>query len=175
MTDSWGFPAPVLPGKEEAARAMGTSLRARMPEWDQTHARAGITLERTYLMRTPQGGVFVEYGETTTSFGASLGAMLGSGADLDRWIFRTFQEITGIDFTQPPAGPPPELVLSYYQPGRTRGQGLAFSTPPLAPGKSDAYLRFSREATSPMAECGEARRSYGIIVDRGHSNRTPMG
>jgi hypothetical protein len=90
MTDSWGFPAPVRPGKEDAARAMAASLRARMPEWDESHRRAGITLERTYLMHTPQGGVFVEYGETTTTFGASLGAMLGSGANLDRWIFSTF-------------------------------------------------------------------------------------
>ena len=154
---------------------MGVYLTSHMPEWDQSHARAGITLERTYLMRTPQGGVFVEYGETTTSFGESLGAMLTSGAALDEWTFKKFQEITGVDFTQPPAGPPPELVLSYYEPGRTRGQGLAFSTPPLAPGKGDAYVSFSREATARMSEFAQARRSYGITVDRSYLNRTPMG
>ena len=123
MSGSWGFPAPVLPDKQDAARAMGDYLRAHMAEWTASHERAGITMERTYLMQTPQGSLFVEYGETDTSFSESLRAMLNSGAELDKWIFRTFQEFTGVDFTQPPAGPPPELVLSYYQPKPERGEG----------------------------------------------------
>jgi hypothetical protein len=80
------------------------ALQAHMTEWTESHDRAAMTMERTYLMRTPQGTLFVEYGETDTSFGASLGAMLNSGTELDKWIFNKFQEITGIDFTQPPAG-----------------------------------------------------------------------
>ena len=175
MSGSWGFPAPILPGKEDAAHAMGDYLRAHMTEWTAVHERAGITLERTYLMRTPDATLFVEYGETDTSFGESLGAMLTSGADLDSWIFSKFNEITGIDFTQPPAGPPPELVLSYYQPRPKRGRGLAFTTPPLAPAKSQAYASFSREATARMAEFADARQSYGISVDRSFLNHTPMG
>ena len=175
MSGSWAFPAPVLPGKDDEARAMRDYLQAHMAEWSDSHDRAAMTLERTYLMTTPQGTLFVEYGETDTSFGASLGAMLNSGTELDKWIFTKFQEITGIDFTQPPAGPPPELVLSYYQPKPERGNGLAFSTPPLAPGKSDEYVRFSREATARMAEFAEARQGYGITVDRSYLNRTPMG
>jgi hypothetical protein len=175
MLESWGFAAPVLAGKEGAALAMADHLRANKSEWDQSHDRAAITLERTYLMRTPMGTFFVEYGETKTSFGESLGAMLTSTIDLDRWIFKAFQDVTGIDFTQPPPGPPPELVLSYYQPKPERGRGLAFAAPPLAPGKADEYLSFCREATERMSEFSQARQSYGITVDRSYLNRTPMG
>src|SRR5689334_15929008 len=97
MSDSWGFPAPVLPGNEQKAYAMRDYLYAHAAEWDQSHWHARSTLERTYLMRTPGGTFFIEYGETNSSFGESLAAMLTSGAPLDRWIFQTFQEITGID------------------------------------------------------------------------------
>ena len=45
MSGSWGFPAPILPGKEDAAHAMGDYLRAHMTEWTAVHERAGITLE----------------------------------------------------------------------------------------------------------------------------------
>jgi hypothetical protein len=94
---------------------------------------------------------------------------------LDSYLFGKFHEITGIDFTQPPAGPPPELVLSYYQPTAERGQGLAFSAPPLGPGRTDEYLAFSAEASDRMTEFADARRGYGITVDRSYLNRTPMG
>jgi hypothetical protein len=104
MSGSWAFPAPVLPGKDVEARAMRDYLQAHMTEWSESHDRAAMTMERTYLMTTPQGTLFVEYGETDTSFGASLGAMLNSGTELDKWIFNKFQEITGIDFTQPRPG-----------------------------------------------------------------------
>lgn len=175
MASSWGFPAPILPGKEHEAQALAEYLRAHRSEWDASHARAAIALERTYLMTTPQGSLFVEYGETETTFGESLGAMLTSGAELDIYLFGKFQEITGIDFTQPPAGPPPELVLSYYKPKADRGKGLAFSAPPLGPGKTDEYLKFSAEASSRMTEFSDARQGYGITVDRSYLNRTPIG
>lgn len=175
MTESWGFAAPVLPGQEGAAAIMADHLRANRAEWDQSHDHAGITLERTYLMRTPMGTLFVEYGETKSSFGEALGAMLTSTIDLDKWLFQAFQDVTGIDFTQPPAGPPPELVLSYYQPQPERGRGLAFAAPPLGPGKTDEWLSFCREATQRMSEFQQARQSYGITVDRTYLNRTPMG
>lgn len=175
MASSWGFPAPILPGKDSEARALADYLRARPREWDASHERAAITLERTYLMTTPQGSLFIEYGETETTFGESLGAMLTSGAELDSHLFGEFQAITGIDFSQPPAGPPPELVLSYYEPKPGRGKGLAFAAPPLGPGKTDEYLKFSVEATSRMTEFADARHGYGITVDRSYLNRTPMG
>ena len=175
MTDSWGFAAPVLPGQEGAATAMAEHLRAHKADWDESHDHASITLERTYLMRTPMGTLLVEYGETKASFGESFGTMLASTTDLDRWFFKALKGVTGIDFTQPPAGPPPELVLSYYHPKPERGRGLAFAAPPLGPGKTDQWLRFSHEATERMSEFSQARQSYGISVDRTYLNRTPMG
>ena len=58
--------------------------------------------------------VYVEAGGGTADV---IGAFAGSGLDFDRWFLDVNQEITGIDFRQPPL---PGAVRSTWPAGKIR-------------------------------------------------------
>ncbi|MDP9325423.1 MAG: hypothetical protein M3O87_02675 [Candidatus Dormibacteraeota bacterium] len=168
---------PVLPGKEDmAAKELPDYSRAHMDEYAESRGRAGITLERVYGMHTPMGYFNILYSEGAGGFVESILALTTSDLDFDKYSFGKIQEITGIDFTQPPPGPPPELVGEWWDPTVTeRRPGLAFCVP-VMPGKSEAARAFAREAfVNRVAEHAESRRALGINGEVVFLQPTPMG
>jgi hypothetical protein len=146
-----------------------------MSEYEEAHRKAGMTMERGYVMPTPMGDFYLLYLETKGDFGQAMQDFVMSG-DFARTAMGKFGEASGIDFTQPPPGPPPELVWNYVDSALTeRKKGLAFCAPPLAPDKEAELRAFFDEATARRSELEESRRASGHTRDQAWLNQTPMG
>jgi hypothetical protein len=172
-----GFAVPILPGKEDLATKHSIEeIRQRMPEYEESRRRAGVTMERVYLQNNPDGSkLFVIYVETADDAGDVIGTFATSGSDFDRWFLDVNQEITGIDFRQPMPGGGPEHVASWQEPGGSRGTGLAFAMP-LLPGKAGAFRAWAREAfDSRRQELTESRVALGQTREEVFLNATPAG
>jgi hypothetical protein len=174
----YGFVFPVQPGKDALVREISAELRRRLPEYEASRRRAGVSLERAYLQRNPDGSMAViAYAEGDRSFGEVLGMYLSSDAPLDRYFIDRNAEVTGIDFRNaPPSGPEPELVGEWAEAdGGARKRGFAFAAP-LQPGKTDAGRRFAQQAYVVRgAELAQSRREKGITRETVFVNQTPMG
>ena len=174
---SFGLAVPVLPGKEAVARELTARLREQRTEYEQSRQRAGVSFERVYLQRNPDGmGLVVAYWESNRGFGEVMHALMTSDLPLDQYFIDKNQEITGFDFRAGPAGPEPELVGEYLAPDAgQRGKGLAFAAP-LQPGKTDTARQFAREAyVTRRAEMAESRSAKGISREAVFLNQTPNG
>jgi hypothetical protein len=172
-----GFAVPILPGKEDLATKHSVEeIRRRMTEYEESRKRAGITMERVYVQRNPDGGnllvVYVEAGGGTAEV---IGTFAASGSDFDRWFPDVNQEITGIDFRQPAPGSGPEHVAGWEDPGGGRGAGLAFAVP-LPPGKAEALRGWAREAFgSRRQELTESRRALRQTREEVFLSSSPGG
>jgi hypothetical protein len=172
-----GFAVPILPGKEDLAiRHSIEEIRRRIAEYEESRRRAGVTMERVYLQRNPDGSnLFVVYAEAAGGPGDVLGAFARSGSDFDRWFLDVNSEISGIDFRQPPQGGGPEHVASWEDPGSGRGAGLAFAVPVL-PGKAEALRAWAREAYhARRRELTESRRALGQTREEVFLGSAPDG
>src|SRR5438105_709806 len=106
---SFGLAFPVLPGKASVVRDVGKQMKERRSEYEQSRQRGGVTLERAYLQKNPDGsGLVVAYLEAERGFGEAMKALINSDIPLDRYFLDKNQEATGIDFRAGPAGPDPE-------------------------------------------------------------------
>lgn len=172
-----GLVFSVLPGKESVVREVGAQLKERRAEYEQSRRRGGVTFERAYLQKNPDGSALVvAYLDTERGFGAAMAALLSSDLDLDHYFVDKNKEATGIDFRAGPAGPDPELIGQWAASGATRrGRGFAFAAP-LQPGKADAARRFAQEAyVARRAEMTESRAGLGLVREEVFLNQTPAG
>jgi hypothetical protein len=159
----FAFPIPVLPGKEQLVLSATEQMNQRRQEHEESRRNAGLTLERAWLQRNPDDStILVVYDEAEGSFEDVVRAFVSSGSDFDRWFLEQNQEISGIDFRQPPPGGGPEHIGSWEAPGGgRRGKGLAFAAP-LAEGKADAGRQLIREAFETRKEdLTESRLALG--------------
>ncbi|HEX2745429.1 MAG TPA: hypothetical protein VHN16_13640 [Streptosporangiaceae bacterium] len=172
-----GFAVPILPGKEDLATIHSIEeIRRRLPEYEESRHRAGVTVERVYLQSNPDDSkLFVIYVEAAGETAGVAGTFAASGSDFDRWFLDVNQEITGIDFGQPAPGGGPEHVASWEEPGGSRGPGLAFAVP-LLPGKAEALRAWAREAfESRRRELAESRLALGQTREEVFLNSSPAG
>jgi hypothetical protein len=172
-----GFAIPILPGKEElATKGVTEEFGRRMPEYEESRANAGLTMERVFLQKNPDGAhLIVIYGEANGSFSDVQRAFATSGLEFDEWFLRTNEEVSGFDFRHPPPGPGPEHVASWEAPDGTRGKGLAFAAP-LQPGKTEAGRAWAKVAFEDRkAEFTESRLALGGTREEVFVNRTPQG
>ena len=105
---------PVLPGKWEALRRFTQEMGGpRRSEYEASRRRLGITIERSYLQQTPQGDLVIVY--TEADHPEDLLERIAASQDpFDVWFKQQLQEIHGVDFNQPPPGPPPELIFDQH-------------------------------------------------------------
>lgn len=174
---SVGLVYPVLPGKESLVREIGTELKRRRSEFEQSRQRAGISLERAYLQQNPDGSsIVVAYLETRGSFEDVMRALLSSDMPVDRYFIDKNTEATGIDFSAGPQGPAPEVVGEFVDSATSsRGKGLAFAAP-LQPGKTDLARQFANEAyVTRKSEMAESRRAKGLTREEVVLHQTPAG
>jgi hypothetical protein len=173
----FGFAVPILPGKEDlAAKVSIEEIRQRMAEYEQSRRHAGITMERVYLQRNPDGSnLLVVYVEAAGGLADVTRAFATSESEFDRWFFEVNQEISGIDFRQP-RGDGPEHLASWEDTTiASRGTGLGFAAPAL-PGKTEAGRAWAREAFQARRdELTESRRALRQTREEVFLNTTPEG
>jgi hypothetical protein len=172
-----GLAVPILPGKEDLATIHSIEeIRRRMPEYEESRRRAGVSMERVYLQSNPDGSkLFVIYVEAAGDTADVAGTFATSGSGFDQWFLDVNQEITGIDFRQPAPGGGAEHIASWAEPGGNRGTGLAFAVP-LLPGKAEALRAWAREAfDSRRRELTESRVALGQTGEEVFLNSSPAG
>jgi hypothetical protein len=173
---AFGLALPIVPGKEQATVDIIGYIRTHLDQYEQSRRKAGITLERVYVQRNPDGRMLlIPYSETDTPLEQVFKHFTSSTDDFDRWFLRQNEEVTGIPFSQ--AGPPPvpEHVAHWAASGTYRGRGLAFAAP-LLPGKAEAARAWAHEAfVTRKADLDESRQSLKSTREEVFLNRTPMG
>jgi len=101
---------PILPGKTDQWLKFLDELRTkRREEFVASRQRLGVR-ERTFLQRTPMGDLVVvtlEGDDPQSAFAKFAQA----DDDFTRWFKAQVQEAHGLDLSQPPPGPLPELVV----------------------------------------------------------------
>lgn len=113
---SLAFIMPVLPGKADDFRRFAQEVTGpRRKEMDEQGQRFGLTSQRVWIQRTPQGDVLIVFLEGDAP-GQSLQGFGASQEPFDRWFKQEILAITGVDFNQPPPELP-ELVLNWQAPG----------------------------------------------------------
>ena len=166
---------PVLPGKtDDDAKLSANEFRARPREYEASRRRAGITLERAYLQKTPMGDFVVAYIESSLEFAASARLMAESDLAIDGFFARTTKEVHGIDITQVLEGSPPETVAVWFDPHVTsRGRGLAFCAPLIPDAAATAKTILAQEST--WKEFGQSRRGKDQNIEVVGLQITPQG
>jgi hypothetical protein len=169
----FAFAVPVLPGKD--ARTVPAVFSSRMDEYEDSRGRLGITVERAYEMATPMGTSVVAYIEAERG-PEVFPAMAASQLPVDLAFMAALTDVHGVDFTQPPPGPPPETISEFRDPQvTTRRPGMAFVVP-LIPGRSEAARAFAHEAVvTRAADHTASRRALGVSIEVVTLNVTPMG
>ncbi len=170
----FAFSVPVLPGQD--ARSVPAHCREHEDQYRESRRRLGVTLERVYLMDTPMGSFAIAYIEGRDDFATMMGNMVRSDLPFDREFVRRVGEVHGFDPSQPPPGPPPEVVAEWWDPDvKERRRGLAFVAP-LAPGKVEAANAFGRAAfVDRREELTASRRALGQNGEVVVLNYTPQG
>jgi hypothetical protein len=167
---------PVLPGKSEAdVRRIAERFKADPEGYWASRGPQGVTLERAYWQHTPMGDFVVAYLESTKP---TLAEAFGSGepdnTPMGQFFAATVKEVHGIDLSQPPEGPAPEVVAEWSDPAVTkRGKGLAFMAPIIPEMESFARTwaadAFAREAMT------ESRRALRQNIEIVTLIQTPQG
>lgn len=103
---------PILPGATARWLEMVAEVNGpRRAEHDGFHARVGVG-EDWYHQQTPAGDLKIIYLEGA-DIGAAVGGLAASQHPHDLWFKAELMAADGIDWSRPPAGPLPELVLDY--------------------------------------------------------------
>jgi hypothetical protein len=170
-------PFPVLPGKSDAdARGVADYFHAHPDDYRESRRRAGVTLERAYLQKTPMGSFVVAYIESERDPASTAAALANGSSALDRRFAEHIKEVHGFDITQPPPGPPPETIGEWRDDLVTGiRKGFAF-TAPLLPGMVDAGRAFTNEAfVTRRDEFAASRRGFNNNAEVVTLHHTPMG
>lgn len=108
-----GIAIPIVPDKVEAWKSwMHEVVHDRKNEFDEFNRRMGLTAHRAWLMQSPDGPVAVVLhdGPGADDF---LQKLAVSTQPFDTWFRDRISEFHGMDFSTPPSGPPPELMVDW--------------------------------------------------------------
>ena len=103
--------APIIEGKVDAWKQWTRDLSgARGQELADFNRRYGLTRHAAWLAETPSGPAVIVLleGPGADEFMPKLGP---SQNQFDLWFKENIKEIHGMDVTQPPPGPMPELFV----------------------------------------------------------------
>ena len=169
----FAFAVPELTGKD--ARSIPAYNKKNMSGYLASRKRASITMERVYLMPTPMGNFVIAYIEAAADFGTTMSNFLG-GDPFDKGFIARVKEVHGFDVSNPPPGPPPELIAEWWDPAaKERHAGLAFMAP-VRPGMDNAGRAFAKEAFEKRkSEFAASRRALNQTGELVFINSTPNG
>src|SRR3954453_11348641 len=101
---------PILPDKQAQWRSFVTELQgSRREQFNASRRQMGVR-ERTFMQQTPSGNLTIVTLEGDDPMGAF--ARFAQGQDeFTRWFLQQVKQVHGVDLSQPPAGPLPELLV----------------------------------------------------------------
>jgi len=103
---------PVLPGKEDAARAwIGALSGPRKAGFDALQQRSEIERETLTLQVTPGGSFLLVWFDGNVQ--KAFEAVVTGQDEFTVWHRARLLEVTGLDLSRPEDGPPPELLLDW--------------------------------------------------------------
>ncbi len=94
--------------REFVAELLGSRLRDLEVSWRQK----GVTREMAWLQRDEQGGSIIVFLEADDPARFYLELAI-SEEPFDRWYRQRVLDVYGIDLSQPPVGPPSELLADW--------------------------------------------------------------
>ena len=102
---------PILDGKLDAWKQWIEDVNGpRRADIEDFNRRHRLTRHRAWLAETPSGPMVVALHEGPGADGF-MGELASSQNETDRWFAEKVKEFHGLDVTQPPPGPLPELAL----------------------------------------------------------------
>jgi len=103
---------PILPGKEDAARAFAVEAsQTRRAEFAEHHGRAGTTRETWALQETPMGSFMLVWFEGDVE--KAFDDLATNDSDFVTWFRSQVLDVTGVDVSAPPDGPPPAVLVDW--------------------------------------------------------------
>jgi hypothetical protein len=108
------FSIPILAGKTEAFRAACRRFVVdRRTEFEASRRRLGITAERGFLQRTPNGDLAIVVFDVMEP-ARMLAGTASSTEPLDADFRRYLLDVFGLDLTYAPTVPPSEQVFDWH-------------------------------------------------------------
>ncbi len=109
----YNFAFPVLFGREaEARRFAEEALGSHRQHYDSLMAASGTTRVTWSLQATPAGTFILVWFEADDV--QAIFRLLATSTGQDAaWMRSRVEEVGGVDMTQPPTAPPPELILEW--------------------------------------------------------------
>lgn len=110
---------PVLPGREDDVREVARQLTTERAEGaSDSFRRFGVVHESWHEQQTPAGTWLIVVTEMTEEpLEERTGRYVASADDFDVWFKSRVQELTGVDPTAAPLGPPTRCVMSWSNEG----------------------------------------------------------
>jgi hypothetical protein len=103
---------PVLPGKEDAARAFAKEcMGPRLDQFKALQAEAKITRETWAIQETPAGSFVLVWFEGDVE--KAFTDLAVNQDEFSVWFRQQVLDNCGVDLGQPPDGPLPELILTF--------------------------------------------------------------
>ena len=100
--------APIVEGKLQAWKDWAGELSG--PEFEDFNSRYSLTRHAAWLAETPAGPIAIVLLEGPGADGL-MQRLAASDNQFDRWHRDKIKEVHGLDITQPPPGPLPELYV----------------------------------------------------------------
>src|SRR5262245_58261533 len=103
---------PIQAGKDDAARAFAAeAMGPRRAEFSAHHARAGNVRQTWTFQETPMGNFLLVWFEGDVQ--KAFADLATNDSDFMTWFRGQVLDVTGVDFSAPPEGPPPEVLVDW--------------------------------------------------------------
>lgn len=171
------FAAPILKGKEKAARQMIAQLRGDYrSDAEALRRTAGIDREQAYFMSTPMGEVAIVVWDVDDVARANE-CFATDDSKHAIWFRKQLEDIHGFDMSDPTGTPESELVAEWTDSAWSFGDGETNAVCyPLKPGAADKARAFGRELVgSRKDDFARTRRELGITRQLFFVMPTPNG
>jgi hypothetical protein len=104
---------PILAGKTEDVKSMFKKIKEqKWKDYGRVQKMSGVEKERDFLQVTPMGDFLLVYIESK-DIQKTFMDFAASKDPFDIWYIEEMKKNTGVDFSQPPTGPLPEMLISY--------------------------------------------------------------
>lgn len=110
MSKMLAMAVPILPGKTAEWKNFMNELKTKWYKDFVASRKRNKVRERTFLQQTPMGDFVLVTLEGDDPQGAF--AAMGAASDpFTKWFLAGVKSLHGMDLTQPPPGPMPEMVI----------------------------------------------------------------
>ena len=104
---------PILPGKEQAGRKLAAAcMGERRDGFNALQTTSELTRETWALQETPMGSFMLVWFEAPDIEKAFVD-LATAGNEFTNWFIGQVKDLTGVDLSVPPEGPPPEVLVDW--------------------------------------------------------------